>query len=90
MKYRYIFEYTTSSDELYKQMILYSNPAFTIAPEGALRYVDFSDKKPSPKILRMEDFDKMMDSGCLFARKFDEKVDEEVIDKVLDKITVVK
>ena len=90
VKYRYIFEYTTSSDGLYKQMILYSNPAFKIASEGALRYVDFSEKKPSPKILRMEDFDKIMGSGCLFARKFDENVDKEVIDKILDKITVVK
>lgn len=89
-KYRYVFEYTTCADELYKQMILYSNPAFLIASEGALRYVDFSEKKPSPKILRMEDFDKMMGSGCLFARKFDENVDKRVIDKILDKITVVK
>lgn len=82
---RSIFRYSTSSDELYKQMILNNQPEFTFSSpkEGNLRYVDFSAHLPSPKTLTMEDYDKIMDSGCLFARKFDVNKDKSVVDKIL-------
>lgn len=83
-KYRHMFKYTTSSDELYKQMILLNCPSVRIAKEGMLRYVDFSAGKPSPKTLRMEDFSKLETSQCLFARKFDMRVDPEVIRMVCE------
>lgn len=80
--YRPIFTYSTSCDELYKQMILLANPSFAFAKEGNLRYVDFSSQQPSPKTLRLEDYDKIMRSGCLFARKFDVNVDKEIVEKI--------
>lgn len=82
---RSIFRYSTSSDELYKQMILNSQSVFEFSSgeEGNLRYVDFSAHLPSPKTLTMEDYDRIMDSGCLFARKFDINKDRAVVDKIL-------
>ena len=83
-----IFQYTTSSDELYKQMILNANPGFVFssAEEGNMRYVDFSAHLPSPKTLTMEDYDQIMKSGCLFARKFDINKDRKVVEKILENL----
>lgn len=80
-----IFQYSTSSDELYKQMILNACPefVFSLAKEGNMRYVDFSAHLPSPKTLTMEDYDKIMSSDCLFARKFDINKDRQVEEKIL-------
>jgi len=80
-----LFRFTSCPDELYKQTILrnagyqfYSveNKDFV---KSCLRYIDFSEHKPHPKTITMEDYDKVMNSGALFARKFDENVDREVI-----------
>lgn len=87
-KYRRIFMFSTCSDELYKQMILSSNPRFVFsdAKDGNLRYIDFSEHKPSPKILTTEDYAKMHQSKSLFARKFDIAVDEQIIMKIIGEI----
>lgn len=83
-----IFKYTTSSDELYKQMILNANPEFVFSPteEGNMRYVDFSAHLSSPKTLTMEDYDQIMKSDCLFARKFDINKDKQVVVKILENL----
>lgn len=88
--YRYMFEFTTCPDEHYKQMILSANPRFKFAKEGNLRYVDFFSGKPSPKTLTIEDYDAIMQSHCVFARKFDERIDGKVIDKILNAISPPK
>ncbi|WP_255993625.1 beta-1,6-N-acetylglucosaminyltransferase [Clostridium perfringens] len=41
----------------------------------ALRYIDWKSGPDYPKILNEDDFDKMLKSECLFARKFDENID---------------
>lgn len=83
---RSFFKYTTSSDESYKQMILLGNGNFEIAKEGFLRFVKFGEGEASPKILTMDYYENMMDSGCLFARKFDIRIDNNVVNKVLQKL----
>ena len=80
--YRPIFIHSTSSDELYKQMILLANSTMIFAKEGNLRYVDFSSQQPSPKTLLIEDYEKIMNSNCVFARKFDINVDKEIVEKI--------
>lgn len=87
--FRPIFTHSTSCDELYKQMILLSAGNFKFAKEGCLRYVDFSDHNPSPRVLTVQDLNKIMSSHCIFARKFDERVDSEVI-KLIVKIVANK
>ena len=84
---RYMFTYTTCPDEHYKQMILSANPTFTFAREGCMRYVVFSPDNPSPKTLTMDDYEKVMKSGCLFARKFDICKDKEIVNKIINKIS---
>lgn len=66
-------------------MILNACPefVFSLAKEGNMRYVDFSAHLPSPKTLTMKDYDKIMSSDCLFARKFDINKDRQVVEKIL-------
>lgn len=84
---RYMFKHTTCCDEHYKQMILLSANNFKFNDKGCLRYIVFTKGNPSPKTLTMADYDNIMSSGCLFARKFDVNVDKEVIDKLISTIS---
>ena len=84
-QYRYLFKKTTCCDEHYKQMILYSSRMnYHFAKEGNLRFVLFDKNSASPRVLSMEDYENMLNSGCLFARKFKEK--SEIFEKVLIKV----
>ena len=47
--------------------------------------IDFSSHKAHPAILTMKDYDRLMSSSDLFARKFDMTVDGEVLDRI-DKV----
>lgn len=79
--YRQMFEKSTCSDELYKQMILIAaKRPFRIAKEGSLRYVRFDNQNASPKVISMRDFNEIFQSGCIFARKFEENT--EVYERV--------
>lgn len=49
-----------------------------------LRYIDWSEGNARPKLLSVTDFDQIMASGMIFARKFDTEFDQEILDK-LDK-----
>ena len=60
--------------------------ALPISKEGCMRYVVFSPDNPSPKTLTMDDYENVIQSGCLFARKFDINADKDVINKIINKI----
>ena len=47
---------------------------------GSMRYIDW--KRGMPYVFRSEDFEELMASPCMFARKFNERVDSEIIDKI--------
>jgi hypothetical protein len=47
------------------------------------RYLVFdAGHRPRPRVLRVGDLDKMLDSGADFARKFDESIDVAVLDEI--------
>jgi len=48
-----------------------------------LTYVDWKTKHDGhPKIMKIEDYEKIMNSDKLFARKFDKNIDENIIEKI--------
>ena len=47
-----------------------------------MRHIDW--KRGKPYIFRNDDFDELISSNCMFARKFDEKIDNEIIEKIFD------
>ncbi len=83
---RNFFKLTWAPDEMIFQTILYQSQYRKDMVNNNLLYVDWSEGKPHPKVLRMEDADRIKNSAKLFARKFDIKVDSGILDYI-DSIT---
>lgn len=49
-----------------------------------MREIDWN--RGNPYVFRTEDFEILMNSPCMFARKFDEKTDREIIERIYEKI----
>jgi hypothetical protein len=81
-KYLNIFKYTRCADEIIIQSILYNSKLSSSIINDNLRYTDWAKGGNNPKVLTLGDFDKIVNSGKLFARKFDFKIDSKVIEKI--------
>lgn len=77
-------KFTWGCDEFIFQTILYNSTFKDQMVNDNLRYVDWSLGGARPKNLTVSDFDKLVSSNKLFARKFSRKIDAEIID-LLDK-----
>lgn len=85
------FVSTKAPDELVFQTLamnspfkerLYDQESLT---NGSQRYIDW--KRGKPYTFKAEDFDELINSNCMFARKFDDKTDGEIIRKIIEKIS---
>jgi hypothetical protein len=57
--------------------------AFMLSNEHGCHYIDWTTHSGTqPKVLGMDDFDRLRQSNCLFARKFDEQHSRELTDQV--------
>lgn len=75
------FKYCWGADEIMFPTILYNSPFKSKIVEN-LVYVDWSEGNAHPKLLMMEDYQKLKSSGKLFARKFDQEKDAAIIEKL--------
>lgn len=66
-------------DEVFFHTILLNSPLRDGLVNDNLRYIDWS-RLPAPAILGVDDFDAIIRSNALFARKFDVTVDPAVLD----------
>ncbi len=89
-KYLNLFKYTRCADEVIIQSILYNSRLLSSIKNEDLRYADWSADVAYPKVLTMDDYDNVMNSAKLFARKFDDKIDSAVIDRIYGAITNTK
>lgn len=64
------FRYTWAPDELFFQTLLYNSPLKHTIENQSLWYIDWNTNGP-PKTLRTEDYEFLVKSDKLFARKFD-------------------
>lgn len=78
------FELTWGSDEFVFQTILFNSIHKKDMVNDNLRYIDWSEKKASPKTFTMNDLPSLLNSGKIFARKFNETFDSSIMDE-LDK-----
>lgn len=86
------FEDTICGDEMFIQTLVYNSSfnetlydkRYDDNCEGNQRYIDFN--RGTPYVWRMEDYEELMASGMLIARKFDEKIDNDIIEKLYTKI----
>lgn len=83
------FKYTKCCDEIFLQTLIYNSPFKDKLyydeiekRNTCLRFVDW--KRGNPYIFKLEDFDELIKSHYIFARKFDEKIDNNIINKIHD------
>jgi len=74
------FRMTRHPDEIFFQTVIMNSALRDTVVNDELRYVDWSGGGAHPAILTRKDFDRLVDSGKLFARKFDTTVDAEILD----------
>ncbi|WP_149239566.1 beta-1,6-N-acetylglucosaminyltransferase [Dyadobacter sp. 32] len=84
-KIRRYFRLVWGVDELIFQTILYNSPYKSQMVNDHLRYIDWSAGGVNPKTLTMEDEQTLLNSECLFARKF-AGPDSELLDSIDKKI----
>lgn len=82
-------KFTWGVDELVFQTILYNSSFKKDIVYDNLRYIDWSEHRPNPKVLTMADADVLKTSPKLFARKFDPAKDNKILD-YLDSIASAK
>ena len=80
------FRYTRCAEEIFFQTVIMNTELSTTLSNQIPRYIDWTERKASPKILKVEDLDSIMKSTALFARKFDDTVDNVIIDQIFEKI----
>lgn len=71
---------TWAPDEFIFQTILYNSAFREDMVNNNLRYIDWSEAKPSPKTLTLQDAPALEQSGCLFARKINIQTDKALAD----------
>jgi len=80
------FKYVWGADEFFFSTIVYNSP-FREQIRNNLHYVKWGNSEGGhPKILGVNDFDNIFNSGKLFARKFDRNYDEEIINLIENRI----
>ena len=75
-------------DEMFVQTAIMNSPYADTVVNNNLRYTDWSesDQPGAPKTFTMKDYDAIVSSGKLFARKFDENKDMDIIRKLYSNI----
>lgn len=77
------YDYTLIPNETFFQTILYNVKKDEII-DMLMWYIDWWGISSSPIVLTMKDFDKLINSDKLFARKFDNKIDKKILGKLID------
>lgn len=84
------FKYTSCPDELFLQTLTYNSKfrerlyrqEMDDNYDSCKRYIDW--KRGNPYIFKQDDFEELVNSNKLFARKFSSKVDNEVINNIFN------
>jgi len=84
-KYINRYKWTNCSDEIFYHTIINLLEGLEVENES-LRYINWADGPEYPRTLRTVDYDKIMNSNKLFARKFDVDVDKEIIEMIYKEI----
>ena len=74
-------------DESFFQTLLMNSP-YAEYRLDYLHYVDWSEGKSNPKVLKKDDFDKLMASKKLMARKFDMTIDKCIINMLRERVSL--
>ncbi|MEG1597207.1 MAG: beta-1,6-N-acetylglucosaminyltransferase [Bacilli bacterium] len=81
-KYRKYFKYVQFPDELCIQTMVLNSMYKKDTINDTLRYIDWETGPEEPRILTIQDYNKIINSNAIFARKFNDKKDKEILDKL--------
>jgi hypothetical protein len=81
-KLRWFCKFTWGSDEFLAQTIIMNSEYAETVLNDVVNYMDWSAGGCNPKILTLEDYQVMLDSGRLFARKFEISTDARILDRL--------
>lgn len=80
-EYIKLFKHSLCPDECFFQTLVMNSP-FASSVKPYLHYIKWEKGKSSPRILTESDYQEIVDSSKLMARKFDIDVDKEIINKL--------
>lgn len=94
-EYRRYFRFSKCSDELFIQTLLQNSQFLANRfsskyddEHATMRFIDWDrGTLSSPYVFRSDDYDQILQSGMLFARKFDERVDAEIIRRIAQSVS---
>lgn len=69
------FEYSLCGDELFFQSIIMDSQFKNNIYKSNLRYIDWTTGPDFPRVLCEKDYNKILESDCLFGRKFSDELD---------------
>lgn len=84
--YANYFKWVNAPDEFFFQTILYNSPFRLKMRNQIFHYIDWSEKKKSPKVLTIKDLESLLSSDFFFARKFDTSADPSILDALDERI----
>jgi hypothetical protein len=87
-EYCRFFARTLVPDELFLQTLILNSPFRDHVTNDALRFTDWETGAPSPRVLTCDDFDRLIASDSLYARKFDSTKSPDIISKIRSQIAV--
>lgn len=76
------YKRTWGGDEFIFQTIIMNGPFKNSVENNYLRYIDWSEGKAHPKTFVLSDFDNIIQSGQLLARKFDLEKTPDLLNKI--------
>lgn len=82
-----VFKYSSYCDEMFIHSILYNSEFYKNQSSEDIRFIDWSNHGKSPETLTEKDFDKLLLSDCLYARKFSLSVDDKIVERVFDELS---
>jgi hypothetical protein len=74
------FRHVKIPDEIFMHTVLLNSPLRDTVVGNDVHYIDWSHGGAHPKTLGTEDYDRILESGKLFARKFDVRYDTTILD----------
>ncbi|KAA6438909.1 beta-1,6-N-acetylglucosaminyltransferase [Dyadobacter flavalbus] len=80
------FELTLIPDESFFKTIVLNSPFKENVVNDNLKYIVFEGGKPHPNLMRLDDFDSLVNSKKLWGRKFDMAYDNQILDKIENQI----
>lgn len=80
------FSHGLCTDEVFLQTIAMSSPYKENIVDNSLRYIDW--ERGNPYVFTNEDYEELITSDKLFARKFDEDIDSDIVNKVSEYLRI--